>query len=100
MESSNRRLMWHGMCLFLVGLLTGFGEQHFANMRMGLAAPLEGVANGTFLIALGAIWNDVRLSGSANNHRILDRALRHLCSPKPVSSPTKNRHMPCHIRLR
>jgi len=65
MESSNRDLMWHGMCLFLIGLLTGFGEQHFANIRMGLAAHLEGVMNGTFLIALGAIWNDVRLSRSA-----------------------------------
>lgn len=29
---------------------------------MGLAAHLEGVMNGTFLIALGAIWNEVRLS--------------------------------------
>jgi hydroxylaminobenzene mutase len=31
-------------------------------MRMGLAAHLEGVMNGTFLIALGAIWNHIRLS--------------------------------------
>lgn len=61
MESANRRLMWHGMFLFLIGLLTGFAEQHFANTRMGLAAHLEGVMNGTFLIALGAIWNEVRL---------------------------------------
>lgn len=53
--------MWHGMCLFLIGLLTGFAEQHFANPRMGLAAHLEGVMNGTFLIALGAIWTEVRL---------------------------------------
>ncbi len=53
--------MWHGMCLFLIGLLTGFAEQHFANVRMGLAAHLEGVMNGTFLIALGAIWAEVRL---------------------------------------
>ena len=29
---------------------------------MGLAAHLEGVMNGTFLIALGAIWTEVRLS--------------------------------------
>jgi len=50
------------MCLFLIGLLTGFAEQHFANARMGLAAHLEGVMNGTFLIALGAIWTEVRLS--------------------------------------
>ena len=61
MENANRRLMWHGMFLFLLGLLTGFAEQHFANMRMGLAAHLEGVMNGTFLVALGAIWNEVRL---------------------------------------
>jgi (hydroxyamino)benzene mutase len=61
MEHANRRLMWHGMFLFLLGLFTGFAEQHFANMRMGLAAHLEGVMNGTFLVALGAIWNEVRL---------------------------------------
>jgi (hydroxyamino)benzene mutase len=61
MEHTNRHLMWHGMCLFLIGLLTGFAEQHFANTRMGLAAHLEGVMNGTFLIALGAIWTEVRL---------------------------------------
>ena len=61
MESSNRRLMWHGMFLFLMGLLTGFAGQHFANVRMALAAHLEGVMNGTFLLALGAVWNEVRL---------------------------------------
>jgi hydroxylaminobenzene mutase len=61
MENSNRRLMWHGMFLFLLGLVTGFVEQRFANVRMGLAAHLEGVMNGTFLIALGAIWTEVRL---------------------------------------
>src|ERR1043166_7555434 len=29
---------------------------------MGLAAHLEGVMNGTFLIALGAVWMEVRLT--------------------------------------
>src|ERR1035437_660178 len=62
MEGTNRRLMWHGMCLFLLGLLTGFVESRFTNVRMGLAAHLEGVMNGTFLVALGAIWPHVRLS--------------------------------------
>jgi (hydroxyamino)benzene mutase len=65
MEHTGRRLMWHGMFLFLLGLLTGFAEQRFANVRMGLAAHLEGVMNGTFLIALGAIWSQVRLPPSA-----------------------------------
>lgn len=61
MDGTNRRLMFHGMLLFLFGLLTGFAEQHFANVRMGLAAHLEGVMNGTFLIAVGAIWTHVEL---------------------------------------
>ncbi len=62
MEGTNRRLMWHGIFLFLLGLFTGFSELHFANIRMGLAAHLEGVMNGIFLLALGAAWNGVRLS--------------------------------------
>jgi hydroxylaminobenzene mutase len=62
MEDTKRRLLWHGMFLFLIGLLTGLIEQKFNNPRMGLAAHLEGVMNGTFLVALGAIWTEVRLS--------------------------------------
>lgn len=61
-EDSRRRLLWHGMFLFLLGLLTGLAEQNFSNPRMGLAAHLEGVMNGTFLVALGAVWVEVRLS--------------------------------------
>lgn len=61
-NDSRRRLLWHGMSLFLLGLLTGFVEQNFSNPRMGLAAHLEGVMNGTFLVAVGAIWTEVRLS--------------------------------------
>lgn len=61
-----QRLLFHGMALFLIGLLTGLAEQHFTNIRMGLAAHLEGVMNGTFLIAVGAIWNEVRLPPRAS----------------------------------
>jgi hydroxylaminobenzene mutase len=64
MQDSRRSLMWHGMFLFLLGLLTGFVETKFSNPRMGLAAHLEGVMNGTFLVALGAVWAEVRLSGN------------------------------------
>lgn len=62
MEDTKRRLLWHGMFLFLIGLLTGLVEQRFNNPRMGLAAHLEGVMNGIFLVVLGAIWMEVRLS--------------------------------------
>src|SRR6476620_11712481 len=62
MEDGKRRLMWHGMFLFLLGLLTGFVETKFVNVCMGLTAHLEGVMNGIFLLALGAAWAEVRLS--------------------------------------
>ena len=62
MEDGKRKLIWHGMFLFLLGLLTGFVETKFTNQRMALAAHLEGVMNGTFLVALGAVWMEVRLS--------------------------------------
>jgi hydroxylaminobenzene mutase len=61
MENAHRRLMWSGMLLFLLGLVTGLLEQRFTNMRMGVSAHLEGVMNGTFLVALGAIWTEVKL---------------------------------------
>ena len=61
MHDAKRRLLWSGMFLFLLGLLTGLAGQTFSNPRMGLAAHLEGVLNGTFLLALGAIWVEVKL---------------------------------------
>jgi hydroxylaminobenzene mutase len=65
MDATNRRLMWHGMFLFLLGMLTAFIEPHLTNVRMGLAAHLVGVTNGVFLVALGAIWTDVILQPRA-----------------------------------
>jgi hydroxylaminobenzene mutase len=62
MDDYRRRLSWHGMFLFLLGLITGLAETQFSNVRMGLAAHLEGVMNGTFLLALGAVWGEVRLT--------------------------------------
>lgn len=49
--------------LFVLGLITGFAIPAFKNPRMGLSSHLEGVMNGTFLIAVGAAWSHVRLSG-------------------------------------
>ena len=63
-EDMKRRVVWHGLTLFLLGLLLGFVEPKVANPRMGLAAHLEGLMNGTFLLALGGIWHLVRLSPS------------------------------------
>ena len=60
--SQQRLLIACGAVLFLLGLLTGFAIPAFLNPRMGLASHLEGVMNGTFLIALGAVWANVSLA--------------------------------------
>ena len=65
MDMAHRRLMWHGMFLLLLGMVTGLAEPYFTNVRMGLAAHLEGVMNGIFLVALGAIWTEVKLPSPA-----------------------------------
>ncbi len=87
MQGTNRGLMWHGMCLFLLGLLTGFAELRFANMRMGLAAHLEGVMNGTFLVALGAVWTEVRLSPPARLRFYRWTTHCHVCPSQQLNVP-------------
>ncbi|WP_244975561.1 hydrogenase [Mycobacterium kubicae] len=61
MSAPDRKLAWHGMFLFLLGLVTGTQQRRFTNMRMALSAHLEGVMNGTFLVALSAVWSHVQL---------------------------------------
>ncbi len=64
MNEQRRRMLRHGMVLFVLGLVCGFAESKFTNPRMGLAAHLEGLMNGTFLLALGGVWAEVRLAPS------------------------------------
>ncbi|HMH24699.1 MAG TPA: hypothetical protein VK563_23145 [Puia sp.] len=59
----SRQLKFSGMLLFLLGLLTGFVTMSLKNPRMGLAAHLEGVMNGSFLVIAGVVWNELRLAG-------------------------------------
>lgn len=65
MPDAKRRLLRSGVLLFLLGLLTGLVEAEFANVRMGLAAHLEGVMNGMLLLILGAVWQELRLGARA-----------------------------------
>ncbi|MCK6614448.1 MAG: hydrogenase [Ignavibacteriaceae bacterium] len=57
-----RTLKMLGMVLFLLGLLTGFFIMMFTNPRQGLAAHLEGVMNGTFLVVAGFVWSELNIS--------------------------------------
>jgi len=63
--SVGRRLMWHGVLLFLLGLLNGAVISRFANPRMGLSAHLTALMVGTFVLAIGASWRQLALGRRA-----------------------------------
>lgn len=60
-EQSERLIFW-GIMLFLLGLVTGLFIPMMANPRMGVSTHLEGVMNGIFLCVLGLIWNKLNLA--------------------------------------
>ena len=56
-----RILLRHGFFLFLVSLLTGLIAYQLTNPRMGVAAHVEGIINGIFLMVLGLAWQRLEL---------------------------------------
>jgi hydroxylaminobenzene mutase len=62
---TRRRLMWHGILLFLLGLLAGIPASSYANPRMGLSAHVGGILTGLFLGLLGLIWTHLRFTARA-----------------------------------
>ena len=50
---ARRRLIWHGIVLFFLGLLTGFVIPAVTNPRLGLSAHMEALLNGMLLILVG-----------------------------------------------
>ena len=55
------QLLFLGIVLFLLGLLTGLFIPLFKNPRMGLSAHLEAALNGMLLVLLGLIWGKIQL---------------------------------------
>lgn len=60
-HDAKRRLIRHGVFLFLLGLLSGAAVPILRNPRMGVAAHLGGVLDGMFLVVLALIWTDLRM---------------------------------------
>ena len=54
---TERRLLFHGFLLFLLGLGSGLIAYGLENPRMGVSSHLEGVVNGIFLVGLGLAWS-------------------------------------------
>ncbi len=61
-EEVKRRFIRNGIVIFLLGLLSGALVPVLTNPRMGVSAHLGGVMSGTFLIVIGLIWTEIKLS--------------------------------------
>lgn len=59
-NKKSAQLIFWGMVLFFLGLITGLLLPAMTNQRMGLSAHLEGILNGLFLMLLGLIWPKVK----------------------------------------
>jgi hypothetical protein len=91
-----RRLIWHGVFLFLLGLIGGLFVYSMTNPRMGLTAHVGTVTNGTFLIAVGAAWRALALSprGARSACWLLvvgSYGAAPACSSPPSSAPATRR---------
>ena len=64
-RDSQQRLIWHGVLLLLLGLLTGAIIPLAANPRLGLSAHVGGVQNGILLVVFGFVWPFVELGAAA-----------------------------------
>jgi hydroxylaminobenzene mutase len=64
-DEVRRRLIWHGLLLFLLALLVGLVVPLLTNPRMGLSAHLIGLMGGMFLMLLGLIWREHSLGPRA-----------------------------------
>jgi hydroxylaminobenzene mutase len=62
-DNAKRSLIWHGLVLFFLGLLTGFVVPSMTSPRLGISAHMEAVMNGMFLILVGGVvWDLLGLS--------------------------------------
>lgn len=59
-QQADKLIFW-GILLFFLGLVTGLFIPMMANPRMGVSTHLEGVMNGIFLCVLGLVWNRLNL---------------------------------------
>lgn len=58
-----KRLLWHGVLLFLIGLLTGFAIPALTNPRLGLSSHMEALLNGMVLLLIGGVvWKHLNVS--------------------------------------
>lgn len=60
-QQADKLIFW-GIMLFYLGLLSALFIPVMTNPRMGLSTHLEGIMNGMFLCVLGLIWNKLNLA--------------------------------------
>lgn len=63
----DRSIIRHGFVLILLALLAGFAVPAMKVPRLGLSAHVIGLISGLLLIAVGLVWQRLRLSDKIKN---------------------------------
>ena len=61
-EYVRHRLLWHGVLLILLSLLTGLLVPVLIIPRLGLSAHVGGLMNGMLLMLVGFLWPELALT--------------------------------------
>ncbi len=69
--SSRARLLFFGMLLFAIGIVSGTVAQLLPNPRLALSGHLEGLLNGMFLMIVGLLWDGLALGARAKTTALL-----------------------------
>lgn len=64
-ENVKRQFIWHGIFVFGLGLLVGAFVPVLTNPRMGVAAHVGATLSGMFLVLVGLVWEEIKLSATA-----------------------------------
>lgn len=63
--SISSRLLFAGILLFVIGILSGIAVQLFQNPRLAVSGHLLAVLNGMFLLIMGLVWKRIVLGLAA-----------------------------------
>lgn len=69
--SISARLLFAGILLFVIGIVSGIGVQLFQNPRLAVSGHLLAVLNGMFLLIMGIVWKRLVLGIAAQRAAFL-----------------------------
>ena len=92
MADVKRRLVWHGVLLFVLSLVEGMFVYSMRNPRMGLTAHVGGITTALFFLGIAAAWDQLRLLAARGNGDVVADGRRRLGQQRGALTRRASRH--------